>query len=398
MPLQERPEPHEHCTRSAAEQVSTGHRLAREGRFAEARPYYERALEFDSRNVSAHAALYEIALVQGERAVALEHQSRMLAQRRFFVERAPAEKRRLLVLLAPGDFQANVPIDFLIDRTTTSLHKFYFTGSTDEDDVALPPSDAVFTAIAHSEENMPRLKAARDLVARLGLPVINHPDDVMNTERVRVWERVRDLPGVVMPCTQRFTRASLEHEASAIAYPIVIRPLDSQAGADLAMLENAHDLTAYLARVPAPGYYVMPFVDYRSADGYYRKYRISIVDGRPYPFHLGISPHWMVHYYTSQTPETPWMRDEERLFLEQFDSVFPERLQDALGSIAGALQLQYCSVDCAIDREGRLVLFEADPAMIIHGMDRSGTFSYRLAHALQIFNAFERLIDRARSR
>lgn len=382
----------------AADEVQAGFRLARLGRFAEARSHYERALQLQPGNVLAHAALYEIAQVEGDLPTALEHQRRMLERQTLFVERAPHEQRRLLVLLAPGDFQANVPIDFLLDRNTTTLVKLWILDPADVPAADIPQSDAVFTAIAQSDANLSRLQAAGTLVRALQMPAINSPEHVIGTDRVSVWQKLRNVPGVVMPQTERLTRASLEETDSDAHYPFVIRPVDSQGGAGFALLRDTAELHAYLAREDAPFYYRMPFFDYRSEDGYYRKYRITLVCGEPYPFHLAVSPHWMVHFYTSSMREHEWMREEERRFLERFETVFPPPLQRALRSAASTLALEYVSVDCTIDRTGRLVIFEADPAMIIHAMDRGGPFAYRVPYAERIFAAFERLIDGCKAR
>ncbi len=59
--------------------------------------------------------------------------------------------------------------------------------------------------------------------------------------------------------------------------------------------------------------------------------------------------------------------------------------------------LEYFGIDCSIDREGRLVIFEADPAMLVHASDDPEMFGYKRSYAQRIFTAFEELLDRARS-
>jgi glutathione synthase/RimK-type ligase-like ATP-grasp enzyme len=390
VPIPKRAAPDTHVL--AAGEVQSGFELARAGRFHDARARYERALMLEPENVLAHAALYEIAQIERDVPRALEHQRRMLERQTLFVERAPQERRRLLVLLAPGDWQANVPIDFLIDPAVTTLVKLWIADPAQAPPVELPACDAVFTAIAQSQPNTPYLRTAAAFVRKLQLPAINLPERIAATERVSVWEKLRAVPDVIVPLTRRVLRAELAN--AQLDYPSVVRPLDSQGGADFEMLEDANELRAYLSRVAAPAFYTMPFVDYRSADGYYRKYRITVIDGHAFPFHLAISTQWMVHFYTSLMREHQWMRDEELRFLANFESVFPARLQRAMRGIACALGLEYFSIDCSIDAQGNLVVFEADPAMIIHAMDRTGMFSYRLPYARRIFEAFASLVDR----
>lgn len=382
--------------RFAEAHVGLGALLVRGGRFDEARACYEAALEIEGEHVAAHLALYELQQVAGEPSKALEHQRRALAQRTLFSEYAAQEQRSLLVLLAPGDWQANVPVDFLIDRRTTTLHKLYAVSPQQIERAIVPKADVAFVAIGESDENSEPLALAEKILERTGLPAINRPANIRRTNRVVAAEALANIENAIVPRTVRCEREALQ--ANAQSFPIVIRPVGSQAGKDLARVADAAELREYLARVQASAFYVMPFVDFSQEDGYYRKYRIIIVDGVPYAYHLAISPRWMIHYYNAPMAEHEWMRREERRFLEDFESVFGPHLQQALRQIARVLDLEYVGVDCSIDRGGRLVLFEADPAMIVHAGDDPQLFAYKVPAAQRVFAAFERLVDRARSR
>jgi hypothetical protein len=105
----------------------------------------------------------------------------------------------------------------------------------------------------------------------------------------------------------------------------------------------------------------------------------------------------MIHYYNAPMRELAWMREEEHRFLSGFDALFGPALRGALVEIARILQLEYFGVDCSIDREGRLVVFEADPAMIVHAGDDPQLFAYKYPYAGRIFTAFERLLDSVRA-
>ncbi len=368
------------------------------GRFDEARAPYQRVLERDGSNIGAHLAMYELEQIAGNGPKALSHQRAVLDRQTIFSEYAPREQRRLLVLLAPGDWQANVPVDFLVDRSTTTLHKVYIDSREQIAAAQIPRADVIFTAIGESDENHERLHLASALIEQLGLPQINKPANVLGTNRVTIYETLRDLSNTIVPQTLRLSRDVLESASEAVEYPLVIRPVGSQAGRDLERVESHGQLQEYLARVDASLFYTMPFIDFSAADGYYRKYRIIVVDGVPYPFHLAISPRWMIHYYNAPMRENLWMRQEEERFLTEFQTVFGRNLQRALREVSDTLGLEYFGIDCSIDRQGRLLIFEADPAMIVHAGDDPEMFGYKHPPARRIFAAFERLIDRARSR
>ncbi|MBV8748148.1 MAG: RimK family alpha-L-glutamate ligase, partial [Candidatus Eremiobacteraeota bacterium] len=151
---------------------------------------------------------------------------------------------------------------------------------------------------------------------------------------------------------------------------------------------------AYLAETPAEQLYVAPFIDYRSADGFFRKYRIVFVASEPFPFHLAISPNWMVHYYNAPMTEHRWMRDEEHAFLADINSVFHGALGDALREAASLLPLDYVGIDCAIDRDGKLLIFEADNALIIHMLDDPALFGYKRIYVPRILGALDAMVRR----
>ena len=367
------------------------------GRFAEARAFYERALQRAPDDIAAHWAMYELEQIDGNLERALFHQRCVLQRKTLFSRHAPEEQRRVLALMVPGDWQANVPIDFLIDARTTTLHKLYILSADRLDAQALPRADVIFTAIGEADEHTQALDAAAELIAHSGLPYVNDPRKVAAANRANVARILARVPHVHAPETLRVHRDSLRRGGEP-DYPLVVRPVGSQAGRDLARIDAAEEWDSYLQRVSAPEFYVMPFVDFRSSDGFYRKYRIIVVDGEPYPFHEAISPRWMIHYYNAPMRELQWMRDEEAAFLRDFDRVFSAPLRQALREVARVLGLEYLGIDCSIDAQGRLLVFEADPAMVVHAGDDAELFGYKIPYAQRIFDAFAALIDRARSR
>ena len=59
------------------------------------------------------------------------------------------------------------------------------------------------------------------------------------------------------------------------------------------------------------------------------------------------------------------------------------------------LGLDYFGIDCAETPDGRLLLFEADVAMIVHAMDPPDPFAYKKALMHKLFGAFEAMLRAA---
>jgi hypothetical protein len=139
-------------------------------------------------------------------------------------------------------------------------------------------------------------------------------------------------------------------------------------------------------------FYLSRFVDYASADGRFRKYRVALLDGRPYLAHMAIGDHWMVHYLNAGMAESADKRAEEASVMAGFDQGFAARHAEALAEISRRLGLEYYALDCAETPEGELLVFEADVGMIVHALDPVALYPYKQAHMQTLFAAFEAVL------
>jgi hypothetical protein len=92
--------------------------------------------------------------------------------------------------------------------------------------------------------------------------------------------------------------------------------------------------------------------------------------------------------------EYAWMRDEEAAFVGDLDGVFAGPLAAALREIAAAVPLEYFGIDCSIASDGRLLLFEADAAMLVHGSDPPDLYPYKRAGFERLQAALTALLER----
>jgi hypothetical protein len=343
----------------------------------------------------AHLRLYEVEQMLGRPAAAIEHLRAALRTSRVVTlpaRRQPAEIA-VLALSRVAPWEANTPLELIVDDERTTLHRYYL----DDDDVRLPeepapPYDVLFNTIAESERARHALELAARFAERSAVRPINSPAAVARLGRSDVARIFAASTTILVPPIERADAAALRVRPPAM--PFVIRPVGSQAGFALARIDAPPELQTYLDEHPHDAYFVMPFVDYRSADGFYRKYRVMFVDGAPYACHLAISPRWMIHYYNAAMAEHAWMRDEEARFLADLGGVLGGTPAKALREIAAAIPLEYFGVDCAIAPDGRLLLFEADAAMLVHGTDPTDLYPYKPAAYRRIKAALTALLRR----
>lgn len=372
--------------------LERGRALAAAGKHEAALETLLGAVADDPTDVGAHLAIYEVAQLVRRPELALEHQRRAIALAP--VHSTPArgtETYALLVPCVPGPFTANTPVDFLFDPERVTIHRWYVDPEAGAPP-PLPPYDAVFVAAGESQAAQPALRMLEQILPHQPKPVVNPPEGILRLGRIPFAELFAEAEACRVVETVRLSREAYAKQGFPL--PHIVRPVDSHGGHGLERIHDDAGRAAYLAGVDAPELYLQPFVDYRGADGWYRKYRIIFVDGEPYPFHLAISPRWMVHYYNAAMSEHQWMRDEEHAFLARMDEVFHGRLRSALDEAAQLLALDYVGIDCAIDREGRLLIFEADNALLVHLLDDRSLFPYKFEYVPRICAALDAMLRR----
>ncbi len=355
--------------------------------------------------IEAHYALWEACQACGDRDAALAYLD-------LAVRAAPLRTRRLsgarplrslLRLAAPGDFQANLPIEMLLDGSTL-LHTLFLG---DPDAILSDPGpfasslrsvDSVLVGIAEDGRHERHLAAADVLAKRIGRPVINDGARIARLTRDGSAELLADTPGAIVPRPHRMTRTSL---ASGLhpPFPFLLRPLESHAGRALALILSASDLRDYLAAAGAnrAAFFATPFVETRSADGLYRKYRVVFVAGEPFPVHMAVHDGWGVWYYNAGMERHPGRRAEEARFLADMDGALGAVAAAALRVIGAVVGLDYFGLDCGLAPDGRIVVFEVETGMIVHDRDPVDVFPYKREAIGRVRRAFERLIDRGAS-
>jgi len=270
----------------------------------------------------------------------------------------------------------------------------------------VPEHDVMLVGVAESEANHPLLHELALWTARWPRPVINLPEYLARCSRDGVCAALSHCNGIVMPVTVRTNRATLEQlSRGTIAvsdllpgdqFPLIVRPLGSHAGKDLHKIDTPEDLMPYLERVRTDAFYVSRFVDYRSSDGLFRKYRVALIEGKPYICHYAISSHWMIHYLNAGMNESAAKRAEEAACMAHFDEQFAQRHADALKMIYERMGMDYLGIDCAETQDGDLLIFEIDNAMVVHAMDPVDMYPYKKPAMQKVFNAFRQMLENAR--
>jgi tetratricopeptide (TPR) repeat protein len=307
---------------------------------------------------------------------------------------SPAEFR-VLALFAP--FAGNTPTEYLLTGAAYDANTLAIFDGRDYDlETLRQNADVVFNLISDADQAQALFPLVTELVDRLDLPTINPPRKVAQTTREIVARVLNGIPGCRIPKVLRLPAdvsliATLE-AAATFAVPVLARPAGTHGGDDFEQFDNLNDAADFVARHPGTEHYLIEYLDYRSADGYFRKYRFIFIGEEILPYHLAIGLDWKLHHDSTDMIDHDWMQREEQAFLTDPTAFFTPSHYQALHTIREAVDLGYFGIDCGLDRSGNLVVFEVNASMLIH--QHNENFPYKAPFVERIRLAFDAMLSK----
>ena len=339
-----------------------------------------------------------VGILEGEGRLAEAHtlRSRVPRPQQPVVEPATGHERRRVLVLASS--KGNIPLDELLPLSTTTRITWHVEYVTEDQAATLPPHDIAFNGIGNADV-LPASQATVERFHRRS-PVLNPPAAVARTRRDRLPHLLAGIADVVVPPVLRLSRDEMAAPGLAarlaeagLPCPVLVRPIVGHGGQGVVLVQSAAELAA--GRWDgADAYYAIAFADFQSIDGYWRKYRTIFIDRAPFAYHLAISRHWLVHYATADMLEAPWKRQEERCFLQHPAAALGPRAMAALDEIGRRLDLDFAGIDFSLLPDGRVLVFEANPTMLVHLREPAAEFPYKHQAVPKIFAAFDAMLDR----
>lgn len=352
-----------------------------------------RRVTFDRHGAGMAMDLAAVMQLMGDKPGGLAIQARILLTQAIYRSPCAAAKPRLrlLAFAADLDIGSNTPLEFLLSGSDIELFTLYLQPGQPPP-LLVPNHDVAIVALPDDERCRGAIGQLLQIVPQWQRPVLNLPQQVALLDRDRLHLSLHTIPGVIIPDTRRLSRDNLA--CLEFVNPLVVRPVGSHAGFGLARLDRPQAIASYLAGQTVDMFFIAPFVDYRSGDGLFRKYRIVFIDGRPFACHMAISSEWKIWYLNAGMEKDEGKRREEASFFDNFDRDFAVRHGAALAEVARRIGLDYVAIDCAECRDGRLLIFEADNTMIVHDMDPPALFPYKPPQMRKIFEAFQAMLHR----
>ena len=223
-----------------------------------------------------------------------------------------------------------------------------------------------------------------------GKATINRVENLSHAIK-SVGSRLLRAAGLEAPLMVRIDdprQFAADPEATGMTRPFFVRE-DQTHGPPVFLVHEPADLTSVpweVLRHPV----AVAWVDVRSGDGLYRKWRAMVVGGRVLPRHLVASPHWFVHA-KDRVFDDPVMA-EERAYIESGDDPHAADLLRA----AKHLGLDTFAVDYSRLPDGRLIVWEVNPIPTLWaGFNDDPRYRYQRPAVERIYEA---LLDLYRDR
>ncbi len=241
--------------------------------------------------------------------------------------------------------------------------------------------DCVLNLVTDPDQNPQTLERLRKQLRNYRGRLINRPEVVQRTTRDQVAKRLVGIEGLRVPRVVRLRNpkpgaASAAVERARSAFPLIVRHAGTHTGVIVGVVSTAAELDAAAV---GPGEFILTeFVDFRSEDGLYRKYRLWTFGGRTIFRHMITTDNWNVHVKDRlrfMVDRKDLLAEEIRL-LERPEGAFPPPVHAVFDAVKKRLALDFFGMDFGLDRDGRVLLFEANATMSFFPLEPHPSFHY----------------------
>jgi hypothetical protein len=156
----------------------------------------------------------------------------------------------------------------------------------------------------------------------------------------------------------------------------LLRRAGTHTGEFIGLFDNAEDASRGLT--PTGDHIATEFVDFSSADGLYRKYRVFFVGDRIIFRHMLVSDHWNVHANDRTRfmgSRSELLAEEERVLASASGGLSSDAW-DTLRRVHERMPLDYFGMDFGIVPDGQVLLFEANATMNFFPFLNDPRFAY----------------------
>lgn len=202
------------------------------------------------------------------------------------------------------------------------------------------------------------LDRLESIVRAKGMPIVNNVEAIRRSSRAALPRVIREgrASHVRVPMTTRFRgptdRLAHHIDAAEHRWPVLLRPVGTHSSKGLMKVDTAMELLA-IKDLPSD-ILISDFVDFRSGDGFYRKYRMIWVDGAIFRRHVIASFGWNV---TGKSRADMKGRPETIVAEKEF-LASSGQLDGRIAELFRIVGLDFGVIDFAVSDSDDIIVFE----------------------------------------
>jgi len=226
--------------------------------------------------------------------------------------------------------------------------------------------DVLFNAISDPDVNPESLRVVGRLMKQTDRPWINDPRNVLKTTRDRVANRLASVDGLYVPKIARISSFTRQAVAKALQefdfdFPVLVRKAGTHTGQTLQLLTSLDEVPETNSK--KGDWFVTEFIDFKSSDGIYRKYRAFIIGHNIILRHVYTSDYWNVHRSSTKNDKlnkATEINETYELLTNRLNETY--NLRDILMKVKNKIDMDYFGIDFGLYQDF-IVLFEANATM-----------------------------------
>ena len=235
-----------------------------------------------------------------------------------------------------------------------------------EQDIELNNIHAVFNHIADADTHKTTLGKVENFYKSVSgkVPFFNAPANIMKTTRDNIYQELQGIDKLDVPKTVKIQPKSPADiydtiEKEDFEFPVIFRQAGDHGGISTILIEDATE-EFYAFPLDGRDYYLTQFVDYQER-GIYEKIRLIVIDGKVFTRGTMICDQWLVHAKNELFDTNAMTMRKESL--ESFANETGPMIQTTITEIYERLNLDYFGIDCHIDQDRNILVFEINASM-----------------------------------
>jgi hypothetical protein len=262
----------------------------------------------------------------------------------------------------------------------------------------------IVNLVGDADGNTNSLKAIEQLIQDCSLKdVINKPSDVRKSSRTALPAYLNNIDKVRVARSEAREINDLAEliafvRACRMSFPMIVRLSGYHNARYMKKIDTEKDLEQVNDWFEISKHFiVMEYIDSLQSSGYFRKARLSVINGRFFPQHFLSAEHWCVgveNRYDLML-KNPRLRDDEKKFFQSFERDIYPLYAKSLIEIHKRLNMDIYGIDCFFKDNGEIVVFEANPCMDLLSMwlGPNNEYDYKIPYRAAVRDAIIKLLS-----